>query len=148
MQIELTMMSKSTESCSICDKPIFTKKSGLCLSHYKRQYRYGNPLAGNSPRLPELHDRFLQKIDFGDGVDDCWLWLGSTQSEGRYGELRIDGKNIRAHVYSYQYYHSDYNPVLFVLHKCDVTLCVNPDHLFQGTQADNIHDMIMKGRGK
>lgn len=64
-----------------CDKSIFTKKSGLCIPHYKRQYRYGSPLLGQPPRLENIHDRFLQKIHVDN--NGCWNWFHDMMSKGR-----------------------------------------------------------------
>jgi hypothetical protein len=75
----------------------------------------------------------------------CWIWGGSING---YGYGRIYGKHepIKlAHRISYTIFNGPIND-LSVLHKCDVRCCVNPDHLFLGTQRDNVHDMISKGR--
>ena len=75
----------------------------------------------------------------------CWIWTGSTQVRG-YGEIISNGKKIYAHRASYTVYKGDIPKGMYVCHKCDTVSCVNPDHLFLGTQRDNIHDMIKKGR--
>ena len=80
----------------------------------------------------------------------CWLWMGSTFLQG-YGCLSVPRAprnrcNLRAHRVSYKIHKGDFDPKLYVLHTCDVPLCVNPDHLFLGTQADNIADCVSKGR--
>lgn len=74
----------------------------------------------------------------------CWIWLPNCR---RYGELKINGKMVKAHRASWEAYNNQSIPDgLNVLHQCDVTECVNPAHLFLGTQLDNIRDMIAKGR--
>lgn len=79
----------------------------------------------------------------------CWLWKGYLDGGG-YGQLirRRHGKRIhhRAHRYSYELYNGTIPDGLFVLHKCDVPICVNPEHLFLGTQSDNMKDCVAKGR--
>jgi hypothetical protein len=75
----------------------------------------------------------------------CWIWTGSTQVRG-YGEIISNGKKIYAHRASYTVYKGDIPKGMYVCHKCDTVSCVNPDHLFLGTQRDNMHDMIRKGR--
>lgn len=82
----------------------------------------------------------VSKIDNG-----CWVWLGSKDKNG-YGVVRRNNKTYFAHRYSF-YLENNYFPSkLYVLHKCDNTACVNPNHLFLGTQKDNMDDMKSKGR--
>jgi hypothetical protein len=75
----------------------------------------------------------------------CWLWTG-TINDGRYGALSLCGKPISAHRLSWLLHHGDIPQGKFVLHKCDVKSCVNPDHLFIGTAKDNTADMLKKKR--
>lgn len=79
----------------------------------------------------------------------CWLWTGRLW--GRYPRLRIaweDGttKRVKGHRLSWRMFRGLVSTDLNVLHKCDVPICVNPNHLFLGTQKNNVHDMIAKGR--
>jgi hypothetical protein len=74
----------------------------------------------------------------------CWIWTG-MQSKTGYGQVKRDGKFLFSHRYSYMLYKGDIGKK-FVLHICDVRLCVNPDHLILGTQKDNQQDMKSKGR--
>jgi len=79
-------------------------------------------------------------------TDSCWIWQGSRQNRG-YGHLcRRGGGFELAHRVSYRFYKGDIPKGLNVLHKCDNPSCVNPNHLFLGSQKDNMHDMIKKGR--
>lgn len=76
----------------------------------------------------------------------CWLWTGAVSGSG-YGKINIGGKFFAAHRLSY-FLHNDLpttNP-LFVCHRCDNPMCVNPEHLFLGTARDNLVDCILKGR--
>lgn len=77
----------------------------------------------------------------------CWLWIGNFY--GVYGKCGGEG----AHRVSYRYYVGPIPRWLrrrraLVLHKCDTPACVNPDHLFLGTQRDNMRDCVKKGRAR
>lgn len=75
----------------------------------------------------------------------CWLWLGSVNNSG-YGTIWENGKHIRAHRKAWELFRGPIEHGLHACHKCDVPLCVNPDHLFLGTHRDNMRDMARKGR--
>jgi hypothetical protein len=75
----------------------------------------------------------------------CWLWNGSTDDDG-YGKTSSNGKDIRAHRWAWILHRGEIPFDLHVLHRCDVPMCVNPAHLFLGTNADNDSDKRRKGR--
>lgn len=76
----------------------------------------------------------------------CWLWTGGLISTG-YGKMRHKGKMQRAHRVSYELHRGPIPTGMKVCHRCDVPTCVNPDHLFLGTDMDNAQDREAKGRG-
>lgn len=91
--------------------------------------------------------KFWSKVDKSG---EHWLWLGAKTSKG-YGKLRALGHtpNKSGYIEAHRFiYIVTYGPIgeLSILHHCDVPACVKPEHLFTGTQADNIHDMWAKGR--
>lgn len=91
---------------------------------------------------------FNRKIDFND-ENGCWLWQGFTDKDG-YGALakRRNGErlNTKAHRYAWMLTHGEIPEGLYICHHCDVRNCVNPEHLFLGTQKDNMQDAKNKGR--
>ena len=89
-----------------------------------------------------LRDRFENKVERIPGVD-CWLWAGA---HNRYGHLAVNGETKLAHRVSWELAHGPITGGMNVLHKCDTPLCVRPDHLFLGTQRENILDAVRKGR--
>lgn len=85
------------------------------------------------------------KTDTNSG---CWIWYGAKRNTG-YGFIEINWrprKRKLAHRHVYELFNGPIPRGLFVLHKCDIPLCVNPEHLFLGTQKDNMVDCSKKDR--
>jgi hypothetical protein len=94
--------------------------------------------------FPPLPERFWSRVH---KAESCWLWTGHRDKDG-YGILPYDGKLLRAHRVSWELHNGPIPAGIKVLHSCDTPPCVNPAHLFAGTQRRNIEDMIAKGRGR
>lgn len=92
----------------------------------------------------DLRKRFENFVFFGSPCG-CWYWCGPMHPHG-YGMFNYKGRSQFAHRPSYEIYKSQIPKGMNVLHECDNRMCVNPDHLFLGTQKDNVHDMMKKGR--
>lgn len=95
-----------------------------------------------------IEDRFFAKVN---KTPACWIWTGSTSGSKGYGKFSVTSrlygrKMVRAHRFSWVLHHGVIPRGEHVLHRCDNPLCVNPDHLFLGTQRTNLQDMIQKGR--
>ena len=77
----------------------------------------------------------------------CWLWTGTaTRRIKGYGQFERKGKRMLAHRAAYEFAHGAIPGDFEVCHRCDVSLCVNPDHLFLGSHKDNMRDAATKGR--
>jgi hypothetical protein len=85
---------------------------------------------------------FWQKVDTSG---DCWTWTGGRNSFG-YGLTKHDGHGIGAHRLAWILTNGSIPANLVVCHHCDNPPCVRPEHLFLGTQQDNIRDASRKGR--
>ena len=75
----------------------------------------------------------------------CWLWTKCADRSG-YGFMSVGGKAERAYRVAWALVHGDIPGGKVICHRCDQPSCINPDHLFLGDQADNIRDMMAKGR--
>lgn len=131
-----------------CDRQHYAR--GLCHPHYDA-YR----ARGRAPPLPPvsrvgrpLAVRFWEDVVKAPG-DGCWVFTrGTSRHPHGYGSLSVNRRETLAHRVSWELAHGPIPPGLRVLHKCDNPPCVRPDHLFLGTQLDNVRDMWSKGRAK
>lgn len=127
---------------------------GWCYFHHRCVTADGGSPQELEERFPPARDtrpaedRFRDWLSKVSKIGDCWIWDGPTDKDG-YGVFwaQIDKhRYARAHRYSY-FHHRGVHPAgQAVCHTCDTPGCVNPDHLFLGSIADNNADMVAKGR--
>lgn len=123
--------------CTICSKPVVG--FGLCNAHYIAFKKYGDPGSKLNRRNIPFSERYVV-----DTETHCWIWLNATK-QNRYGSWHAYGED-KPHRASWVMHNGAIPEGQLVLHKCDRPGCVNPDHLFLGTQDDNMKDMKSKRR--
>jgi hypothetical protein len=111
-----------------------------CDREYQRQHYV--PIVPKSA-AQRFHDSYVADPNSG-----CWLWLGRELGSHGYGSIKIFGRSVRAHRFSWELHFGPIPSGLLVCHKCDVPACVNPSHLFLGTHLDNETDKRAKGRAR
>jgi hypothetical protein len=91
-----------------------------------------------------IEERFLDKVVMVPEAG-CWLWMGYTTKDG-HGKFWHLGAMPTAHRASWAIFNGPIPEGMQVLHKCDVACCVNPHHLYLGTNQDNVRDRVARGR--
>ncbi len=136
--------TKVTLRCATCGSEFIVK------AYRTQKAKYCCLQCMPHPQYQSLEERFWSKVNKTSSPYGCWLWIASLSTTG-YGQIyRGRGKGmVFAHRVSWLIHFGDIPEGMSVLHNCpggDNPLCVNPAHLWLGTQADNMHDMWAKGR--
>ena len=87
-------------------------------------------------------DRLWKRVDKSG---ECWVWLGMRDASG-YGRIQVGPDPLLCHRVAWMLTNGPIPRGKHVLHRCDNRRCVRPDHLFVGTNADNVKDRVRKGR--
>lgn len=130
-----------------CGKELPTPTRPNRVSNYLRGHN--NRGRNDTPDSVKFHRHYVR-----GNAEDCWEWTGSKVNKG-YGKYNASkdksGKRrqMNAHRMAYMLANdiTELPKHIFVLHKCDNPPCVNPNHLFPGTNRENVRDMWAKGRG-
>lgn len=128
-------------ACLHCGKPFTIWASTIKRGHGK----FCSKACASAARERPVEERFWENVDKSGA---CWLWLAALDVHG-YGRFRFKKQSVKAHRVAWELAQGPIPAGLSVLHNCpggDNRRCVNPAHMFLGTQADNMRDMRAKGR--
>lgn len=138
------MTQRQSTPCAQCGTPFIPKTRNKRPRPPRFCSRACNYAAGgNLPKQHPLEERLWRGVTCGDG---CWLRFTKARNPRTYSTI-IDGDSrTTAQRISYRLAYGPFPDELDVLHHCDTPACIRPDHLFLGTQADNMRDKTAKGR--
>jgi hypothetical protein len=106
------------------------------------------PMNFTSAECEELKAKLLDNIVEQEGPlsSRCWIWQRANANG--YGVVCLGHRSLRAHRVAYRVFVGRFDEEMQINHHCDERACLNPDHLYVGTQQDNMDDMITRERTK
>lgn len=124
---------------------LHSRNCDYCGKHYigRGQYFCSNKCRRNS-EIKDIHTEFLERVNIPD-LFSCWEWISSKTRKG-YGIFWYHNIRKTAHRISYELYKGEIPKGLCVCHKCNNSSCVNPAHLYAGTNQDNMNDKVKASR--
>jgi HNH endonuclease len=133
-------------ACSVCAAvPVVAR--GWCNRHYRRwqKARIG-PRPHQVGPIPLAATERIWRHVLPEPNSGCWLYVGGARNDQGYGGISDGRRKVSAHRVMWESIHGLIPEGMCILHRCDVTACVNPAHLFLGTYQDNMDDAVRKGR--
>lgn len=140
----MTVGAHVERACEVCGNVFSAYRSEI----ERGDGRYCTPACASEAKRAPLADRFWARAVTGE---PCWGWTGRV-NEGGYGLIDSGRHGVKrdrpllAHVVSWEIHYGPVPAGRFVLHHCDNPPCSRPDHLWLGTNDDNVADMVAKGR--
>jgi hypothetical protein len=132
----VSTVEKTCEWCGIAFKVNKARaNSSFTCSNFCRTSRCGG----------KLEDKYNARVIRSIDTNACWSWRGTPNGNG-YPTIGHKGKVLIASRVSYELHFGEFDKALWVLHKCDNPICTNPTHLYLGTRADNMRDMVDRAR--
>lgn len=123
--------------CGYCQVVFYRRRNG-------REHKFCSHACADASRRRDESERFWEKVRTGS-EDECWEWQAGCSDSG-YGKFSFRRQHHQAHRVAWFLTHGSFPSAPVLRHTCDNRLCVNPNHLIPGTQWENTHDMIDRGR--